>query len=427
MGSMVQREVIGGEARGSDALELLRGGVVAAIGGGSIDRVRRWLDRELDEGGAPRQLPVSEWLHGLALLAEARRELGPRWSTELDARVEGYFLQTLRFMRPDGSLVFGSSGSSDAIRQMLWQWAEDLSEPGFHTVLNWWFPGPSREFSSPPLPASARPGAPLATLRADWLKTGDLIAVDHRASGSVSNLELVGLGRTWLGPRWGVGDEDELLPGGRARTQLSVSNSTFDLVEWSFRAGEFKVGRTALLLRGRRLALLADQVEGRPSSAAWRIAIREGIEVIPSTENRSLALTLGPRFTSPRLIPLAVPYRSTGEERGRFRREGNDIVLRQSMMGKRGWLPMLISWDAGRNRRPLIWRPLTVSEGSKICEPQTAVAYRVAWGRDESLVIYQSLGRPVPRSFLGHKTKARFLVGLFNKEGNVEPLATIAD
>jgi hypothetical protein len=52
-------------------------------------------------------------------------------------------------------------------------------------------------------------------------------------------------------------------------------------------------------------------------------------------------------------------------------------------------------------------------------------AVRVAWGSAESLVIYRSLARPALRALLGHQTSARFLVGLFSKDGRVEPIIKV--
>ena len=48
----------------------------------------------------------------------------------------------------------------------------------------------------------------------------------------------------------------------RARPTLWVSQSSADVVEWSFRVGRARVVRTAVLLRGRRLALLGEQWDG---------------------------------------------------------------------------------------------------------------------------------------------------------------------
>ena len=42
----------------------------------------------------------------------------------------------------------------------------------------------------------------------------------------------------------------------------------------------------------------------------------------------------------------------------------------------------------------------------------------MSWGRDDTLVVYRSLGPPASAHFLGHQTKARFLVGKFTQEGS---------
>jgi hypothetical protein len=129
-----------------------------------------------------------------------------------------------------------------------------------------------------------------------------------------------------------------------------------------------------------------------------------------------------------RVFPLGLPRRPFATERGTFSIDQEQgLVLRQSIEGRRGWLPLLVSWNPALNRCRADWRLLTVSERSRVCPPGTAFAARVAWGRDESLVIYRSLARPALRAFLGHQTRARFLVGLFSRKGTVEPILTIED
>jgi len=147
----------------------------------------------------------------------------------------------------------------------------------------------------------------------------------------------------------------------------------------------------------------------------------------PSAENRSLTLSSGPRKPSARLIPLGIPFRGTTVEHGSFTGGDRCVLLEQPVIGKRGWLPLLVSWEPGRARKRLIWRTLTVTEGAQVCAPETAVAFRVAWGRDESLVIYRSLVEPAARTFLGHRTSVRFLVGLFTREGTVEPIVSVEE
>ena len=52
-------------------------------------------------------------------------------------------------------------------------------------------------------------------------------------------------------------------------------------------------------------------------------------------------------------------------------------------------------------------------------------AARARWGLDETIVVYRSLARPGLRAFLGHQTKARFLIGTFSNEGVVKPLVSL--
>jgi hypothetical protein len=40
-------------------------------------------------------------------------------------------------------------------------------------------------------------------------------------------------------------------------------------------------------------------------------------------------------------------------------------------------------------------------------------------------LIYRSLAPPALRSFLGHQSRARFLVALFTPEGNVVPIVKV--
>jgi hypothetical protein len=262
-------------------------------------------------------------------------------------------------------------------------------------------------------------------LRADWSSVGDLLAVDHRENGSTSRLELRGLGRTWLGPAWNSGLGQ--VPTGAAKRTLWVTNPSADLAEWSFRVGPYRVVRTALLLRGRRLALLADQLEGGEPDAAMRIELANGVEAAPLTENRGLALTTARKRSAARVFPIGLPCAAYATDRGAFRNVDGSLVLSQRNEGGRCWLPLLVSWEPARNRRPVNWRLLTVTEKSRICPAERAVAARISWGRDETLVIYRSLARPAIRAFLGHQTRARFLVALFDREGNVEPIVKIDD
>jgi hypothetical protein len=126
------------------------------------------------------------------------------------------------------------------------------------------------------------------------------------------------------------------------------------------------------------------------------------------------------------VLPLALPALPYPSERGSIEIDGRSLVLRQRTEGKRAWLPLLVSWNPERNRKPVRWRVLTVTERSTVLGPHLAMAIRVSWGSD-SLVFFRSLNRTDRRAFLGHPTAARFLVGLFTKKGDVKKLFSVGD
>jgi hypothetical protein len=404
-------------------------------------RLERGLDRLLDADGVPRRLAVGAWGELLIALAGAWQRRPEGWPVGVDARVEGLVRATLRFARFGGASVFSAPAArpDPALVAALRGWAERLSDPGLATVLNWWFPTPAgrrvREYAPPPLPAWACPDRPLAMLRANWTGEGDLLAIDHRGAGPECLVELVGLGSLWLGPTWAseAGSEIASGQGSRPRPLRWLSNSSADLVEWTFAQSGRRVIRTALLLRGRRVALLADQVEGLDASDAAgvsvRIALPEGVAAAWLGNGPGLVLSQRRSSRTARLIPLGLPPAAglAGTERGTLACQEQALRVVQRAEGRRCWLPLLVSWDPLRNRQSVHWRAVTVAEKSRVCPPDTAFAARVTWGRPpgETLLVYRSLARPALRSVLGYQTSARFLVAVFTPEGNVEPIVKV--
>jgi hypothetical protein len=407
---------------------------------GTVAPLNRWLERALDRDGVPRYLPAAAWTKLLAMLDQARRARPDDWPERLDARIEGLLLATLRFTRAGGAAVFTHPKTRSALEapDVFRSWAQQLVEPGLETVLDWWFPrtgAASRRAgvrAAPPLPAWSSAGGTLAILRANWSGQGDFLAIDQRTRGATAQFELTGLGHVWLGPTWTAEHEPALqegsaaAPAAPARPRVWLSNSQADLAEWSFRCGRIRVIRTAVLLRGRRIALLADQVEAPAGTgAAWKIAIPAGVQAAPLSGGPVWVLAERHGSPSARVVPLGLSPLAGVTERGTLAREGTDLILRQPCPGRRCWLPLLASWDPLRNRQTIRWRVLTVAEKSRACLPETAFAARVSWGKDETLLVYRSLARPACRSVLGYQTSARFLVAFFGRDGNVTPIVKV--
>jgi len=389
-----------------------------------------WLAVELDPDGVPLRLPVPEWAEGLRLLAWGHDRRPGVWPDAFDSSAEGWFRALLRFSRPGGASAFGGPADRRPSRRLLRAWAERLSDPGLQTVVDWWFPRDVEgRHSPPPLPADARPDRPLAVLRANWARDGDFLAVDHREPGPTTRFELFGRGRPWLGPHWTTTGPDGVPPSAAsiAVPGLWVSQGSADAAEWSYRVGPARVVRTAVLLRGRRLALVAEQWDGPGDPGSIRLGLADGVTAAPLADGRGLGLSAHRGRSTARVLAIGLPKSPDPTDRGALTVEGREVVLSRPAAGpeRRSWRVLLVSWDARRNRRPVQWRSLTVSENSEVCAPDVAAAVRVSWGPGETLLIYRSLARPGLRAFLGHQTRARFLVALFTPEGEVEPLVKV--
>lgn len=245
----------------------------------------------------------------------------------------------------------------------------------------------------------------------------------------MTRFEVMGLGVRWLGPAWSSGAAGG--PFTRPKPTLWTSHSAADVAEWSYRVGPARVVRTAVLLRGRRLALLAEQWDGPGDPGRMTLPLADGIAAgpVPGSDVRAVALTPTRGRGSARVYPIGLPALNYPTERGRIDSAGGKLVLQQPAAAgaKRAWRALVVSWEPRRNRQPVRWRTLTVSESSRASRPDAAFGARITWGRDETLLIYRSLTRPALRALLGYQTRVRFLIALFSRNGEVEPILKVED
>ncbi len=402
-------------------LERLARAVGKWVDGGDPGDLSRWLARELDQDGVPIRLAVEDWPRVLELLSRTRSLSG--WPPGSGEAIEAMVTTGLRFSRPDGRVVLGGGE---------WGWSSSGWRDWYRgtpigRVLGWWAGGKGRNEGAvpPPLPTWSADRRALAILRPNWLPDGDLLAVDHREAARGCRLELVGGGRTWLAGEWKARSIGGAGPSASTRPRLlrRIHTAAADLVEWSHREGPARVSRSVLLLRGRAMAVIAVMVEGGGASMTLETPADLATALIRGT--RALGLASRPRRGSAQVIPMALPCRDYETERGTVRGRENLIEMTATAGSRRNWLPLLISWDAERNRKPPDWRILTVSEQSKRVGVDRAFAVRVSWGRTETFVIYRSLGPPARRAFLGHQTTASFLFAAFNEDGDLTPILSV--
>jgi hypothetical protein len=222
--------------------------------------------------------------------------------------------------------------------------------------------------------------------------------------------------------------DEEIVATSTPQPRYWMCDSSANLAEWSYRASEARISQSVLVLHEHSLALLSvlfDQRAARHSSLGLRISVPPTIAAAPAVNSRAFVLTESSKRGSAQVLPIGLPSLPYPTDRGAFHAEDNRLVLSHAAGGRRCWLPMLVSWDSQRHRKDLHWRILTVSEKSRKVQPDRAFAVRVSWGRDETYVIYRSLGPPAARAFLGHQTSARLLVGQFKPDGTVEPIVKL--
>lgn len=376
------------------------------------------LMRELDANGLPRGLDVRDWWPTVVQLCEANESSAPGSDERRLESIRSLAAAAVRFARTDGSPVFTDGGDHPTPERLI-RAAHSIGDERTGAVLRRWFPRlvpPERRASPPHLPAIAAETVPIAMLRADWSKSGDFLAVDDRAGGPACLIELQGGGVRWLGSNW-RNSLDETGPRGAGRQVTWSTDSKVDIVEWEYELGRTRVQRSALLARGRKLAIVAEFVERLPERTRFeaRIAVPKSLTAAAANVPGGLVLKSG----SSRSAHVLAPNASV-----RSNSDGQLHVVSRSE-GETQWLPLLISWDSARNRKPLICRPVTVSSERKACSPQEAQAYWISWGRSESYVVFRSSGPAKPRAFLGHQTDSGFLFGVFTKTGDVEPLVEI--
>jgi hypothetical protein len=390
----------------------------------NVQPLSRWLARELDREGRVARLAIADWQECLVNLLEAKG-LGQAWPACWDEPLSRLNRAVLRYSRPDGSPVTSFEPLNNRRESAaLWR---GTSNPRTGAAL------PSANGRG----ASLENGEPHDDARPDWegshrvlgalgsagLAAGDFLIVDHRELGVPCRFELFGGGRSWLGPGWAV--DGHAIATSIPKPGSWISSPAADLAEWSYSCSGNRIIQSAVLLKTRRMALLGITLEARSSSrteSIVRVSLPHAALAATAKDHRGITISEPGKTGSAQVLPIGLPSLPYATERGAFCAERDGLVLQQTTGGRRCWLPLVVSWDPRRNRKSVNWRVLTVSEKSRAIGADRACAVRVSWGRDETYVIYRSLGPTALRTFLGYQTSARFLWGLFTPDGTVTPI-----
>lgn len=366
---------------------------------GDTRALEQWLVSELDSDGRPVGLPPTTWPRLLSLADQVFRKRGASPGEALAKRLDGLRATLWALERGGRGMVF-----------------EDETSPAARSL------GPRRA----PSASIAFSRHRFAILRHSPAARGDLIALDHPLGQASSRLDLFAGRRSWIIDSWAIGFDN-----GSAESTAKVkwlrwhTDEHADAAEWVIRQGSLVVTRTVVLVRGWKVAFLADQVDNAEGPAVQSLEWRRGIQAKVVSGQRALALHRAGATSTPRISPLALPPGDYATERGRIDADSSRVSITYSMPSSRVWLPLLVSWDGARERGRLRWRGLTITQNRKLCAPETACAVRIGWAKGDSLVIYRSLARPALRAFLGHQTESKLFVGRFSSSGDLNPLLKI--
>lgn len=121
-------------------------------------------------------------------------------------------------------------------------------------------------------------------------------------------------------------------------------------------------------------------------------------------------------------LPLGLSEWRSGAHQGSW--QANSGQLQQSTTGTALYVPMFFDLSRKRRRKQLTWRHLTVAEKLAIVSPDIAAGFRVQIGHEQWL-FYRSLAAAASRTVLGQNIATDFYAARFDCDGEVEELMEI--
>ncbi|HTN77936.1 MAG TPA: hypothetical protein VL096_21945 [Pirellulaceae bacterium] len=360
----------------------------------------------------------------------------PTIDEDTQVQFEWLLRQTVRLMRPDGSLVFTPESKTSDMQELATAALRQIADPEDHLLVKCAFRGVEAKKASPKKPKAGKKGLPEPFIYSEWSKTGLLrsdwslgaprLAVTYdrrRVQCELSSDGQVLLSGLWTpevgidGWNWTPENEWEEV------CWHTDEDVVYLEIETSLNSG-WKIQRQILLARKERFVLLADAVVGdQPAQLTYRsvLPLPAGRRFLPSDETREGYLA-GKR-TQALVLPLALPeWRS--ESGGELQATEAGLQLTQAHHGSRLFAPLFIDLDPQRLRKECTWRQLTVAELLVIQPRDSAVAYRVQIG-SEQWSVYRSLGPKGNRTFLGHNVVSECQVAKFLKDGSAEVILEV--
>lgn len=428
----------------------LLAGLVFRSQSGSRELIRkgqRVITRELslrtDTDGTPHgellpRLPY--WLAPLVRVTGWSRQAGQSlWDHDQRELLSDLAEKAVALCRPDGKLAMTNGRAADAL-PILRHAAE---------LLDWPAHNPSRAClkslaehaaGSKPrrsgaaaisvMPSNQSDWARFALLRTDWTAGAASVAIAHHQP--LPQLDVTVAGESLLQGNW---DLDVRL--GDAGIELAdewacvcwESQPEADYAELQMSGpGRLRIERLILLSREDGFLMLADSVSGAPAGPlALQSRLRLAPGIVANWDSGQRSAQLEGAKIKVRMLPLSLPADTVHSSPHRCQIDDQTILLEQRANGQGLFAPLIFDFSPGRRRKEVTWRSLTVTEDGSVVTSDIAAAYRWQIAQEQWLV-YRSLRKPnTPRAALGYHTGNGFVMGRFDRNGDVDPMLMVEE
>lgn len=359
--------------------------------------------------------------HGFELPAETRSYLD--WMIR----------QLIRCLRPDGSILFGESGTglnANAFRATIRELTLDRDD---RRLLNSCcqksrrLPKLKQQVATSSLPdeSSISEWAEVGVLQKDWLRGSPKVGLTFDAS--TFQLELCQW-HTWINgnctPSINIDDQVQE-PTSEIGVNCNLRFDHADFVELQVAFGEWQLQRQILLLRDDDLLLIGDNLVGpRSKRIEYSCDYPLGPGVIGVAETENTEVYLRRKKTHCLVLPLALPEWKSALSPGRLAIQDGLLTLHQTSDGRGLSAPLIFDLNPRRSKKPRTWRRLSVAEKMKLVGPDIAAAYRVQIGRRQWL-FYRAIAEIGNRTFMGQNFADDFFVGRIDVNGTVESILEV--
>jgi hypothetical protein len=359
---------------------------------------------------------------------------GPCWDDESEAQFPFVVREMLRLAEPRGGSLLAKSpiGRAKTVNRFFTAAVNLSHDKQNNAVLqNLRLKGAkSAEHAKKkcrPTAANHSEWARVAVLRPTWKRSSPQLGIVYGERSFRGELEIDGE-RLFAG-HWPF----SVVADGRGRMPVVdwdaicwVSDEDVDYLELETELDEgLKLQRQLCLARKDRFLFVADAVLGatvRQLEHGLRVPLGPHVDAVAAGETREIRLSAS--GAKALVFPLSLPEWRADRLKGELVAGNGNIELQQAVQGAHLYAPLWIDLDPKRGRKPFTWRQLTVAEERRIVPNDSAVGYRIQFGKKQWLV-YRSLTPARNRTVLGHNLSSEFLIARFGRDGGVNALIEV--